>query len=228
MKKVGLLLGASVVSFAIGLLGLYGSMPYLAPDHVQHSIGDTLSDAVVDSLIRTRMQEAHEDSIQAVEEAALEIVGLTPDSLDNLRFQATRVRALRDSLQLLRETIDREEQHHDSLQTALAEVKARAAKLENSEQTAEEISKAFTQIENREMSQILEHVHPTVLRKLYTQASARDRARILRALSPDQAARFLEGLVDPSLAADNRDSTATGTTLAGDSTALEPTDSQLQ
>jgi hypothetical protein len=225
MKKIGLAIGASLIAFFIGLLALYTVIPRIAPDHVTKATGDTLSDSVVDSLIKVRVAEAREDSIAAVERAALEIVGLTPDSLDQLRLQAGRTATLRDSLQHLAETIEFKDSCEDSLRGALDEAKAVATRLEKSEQTAEEISQAFTQIENNEMAGILEHMHPTVLRQLYEKASAKDRSRILRTLAPDQAARFLESLVDPSLVPD---SLKNGTTLAGDSTALKPTDSQLQ
>lgn len=228
MKKIGLLLGASVVAFTIGLMGFYSTMPYVAPDHIKRATGDTLSDAAVDSLIRARMEEARQDSMQAVREAALEIAGLTEDSLEILRQRATHERILQDSLQALQANLNREQNRRDSLLAALEKTKARAKELENSEQTAEEISRAFIEIEDRDMRPILEHIHPTVLRKLYEQASNKDRSRILRALSPDQAARFLAGLVDPSLVPDTADTSNAGTTLAGDSTAFQPTDSQLQ
>ena len=225
MKNIGLAIGASIIAFVIGVLGFYSAIPHLAPDHVKRATGDTLSESAVDSLIRARAAQARKDSLAAVEEAALEIVGLTPDSLDQLRLMANRSEVLRDSVAALAELIDRKENTADSLLTALDEAKARADKLEKSDQTAEEISKAFTEIEDNDMREILAHIHPTVLRQLYNKASARDRSRILRALSPDMAARFLEGLVDPSLIPD---SVRAGTTLAGDSTAIKPTDPRLQ
>lgn len=225
MKKVGMAVGASIIAFFIGVLGLYSTIPHVLPDRANQASGDTLSDSVVDSLIKARVTQAREDSMAAVEKAALGIVGLTPDSLDRLRLAANRTELLRDSLATLAGTIEQQETRQDSLVSALDEAKSTVEKLEKSDQTAEEISKAFTQIENDEMSRILEHMHPIVLRQLYEKASARDRSRILRALSPDHAARFLEGLVDPSLVPD---SIQAGTTLARDSTALPPTDSQLQ
>lgn len=225
MKKLGMAVGASIIAFVIGILGFYSAIPHVAPDHVKRATGDTLSMSAVDSLIRARAADAESDSLAAVHEAALEIVGLTPDSLDRLRLQAKRTEVLRDSLTMLTRTIDRKQSRQDSLFTALDEAKARAEKLEKSDQTAEEISSAFTEMENNEMSQILEHIHPAVLRQLYDKASAKDRSRILRALSPDMAARFLAGLVDPSLLPD---SLRGGTALAGDSTAAQPTDPQLQ
>ncbi len=225
MKKLGMAVGASIIAFVIGILGFYSAIPHVAPDHVKRATGDTLSMSAVDSLIRARAADAESDSLAAVHEAALEIVGLTPDSLDRLHLQAKRTEVLRDSLTMLTRTIDRKQSRQDSLFTALDEAKARAEKLEKSDQTAEEISSAFTEMENNEMSQILEHIHPAVLRQLYDKASAKDRSRILRALSPDMAARFLAGLVDPSLLPD---SLRGGTALAGDSTAAQPTDPQLQ
>lgn len=216
MKKTLQLTGLAALAFILGLIGTYYVLPQVSPGRISGlAAQDSASQAVVDSLVRARMAEAREDSIAAVEAAALDIVGLTPDSLDTLRLLAGQAQQMKDSLQTVTDSLQTETTRAQELSQEVSALEKKLAQAANYDQKAEEISKAFTEMEDDEMQQILEHTRPRVLQAIYTKASTRDRPRILRALPPELAARFMEVVSDPSIPID---SLKTGTALANDST----------
>ena len=216
MKKTLQLTGLAVLAFILGLVGTYYLLPQVNPSRISGlAAEDSASQATVDSLIRARMEQQREDSIAAVEAAALDIVGLTPDSLDTLRYLANRTSTLRDSLTELSDSLGSTTEQLATLNDRVDELEEQANVAGKYDQKAEEISNAFTEMADDEMQQVLEHTRPKVLQKIYTKASGRDRSRILRALSPKLAARFMEAMTDPSTPID---SIKAGTSLARDST----------
>lgn len=222
IKNVGLALGVSVLAFLAGMWGIHKAMPYLQPEHVEQLTGQASPDSTaVDSLLQAHQSGVSGDSTQTVKETALEIAGLSADSLRRLHAQAAQAQSLQDSLTSLQKNLQQHQAQNDSLVSALSKSRKQAQAMETSDQNAEEISKAFTQIENDDMGNILEFMPVNTLKRLYTKASTRDRSRILQALPPDQAARFLQMMVDPAF----QDSLKLGTPLASDSTALTPTNS---
>ena len=69
--------GLAALAFILGLVGTYYLLPQVYPSRISGlAAEDSASQATVDSLIRARMEQQREDSIAAVEAAALDIVGL--------------------------------------------------------------------------------------------------------------------------------------------------------
>lgn len=219
MKKTFQLAGLAVVAFVLGLTGTYYVLPTIFPERISGLTDDSTSQAVVDSMVRARMDQARSDSIAAVEAAALELVGLTPDSLDTLRLLAGQTQTLRDSLARLTDSLDEEASRARNLSREVTALEEKLAQAGNYDQKAEEISAAFTDMEDDEMEEILAHTKPRVLQAIYAKASTRDRPRILRALPPEFAARFMEVVSDPTIPIDSLNA---GTALANDSTGRAP------
>jgi len=92
--------------------------------------------------------------------------------------------ALRDSLMLLRRKLD-------TAQRKLADVTARQA---DRRAEAQALSGTLSKMEDDELSAILQRLDLGVVEMLYAGSSARNRTRLLQALSAERAARFVRYL----------------------------------
>ena len=182
MKKAILAGAVVLVAFAAGLAGTYVAMPMLAPDVV------AAAQARADSSAADSLAAALPDSSAADSSATL---GL-PDAASSL------VQTLKDSLQTFRGRLRRADEHAATLRQQAKTYRDQLATLEARRAQAGELSGSLTKMEERELSALLRQVNPRVLERLYMEATGRTRTRLLQAMPPSRAARFVNQLVDPA------------------------------
>ncbi len=208
MKKVIIMSVAGVLSFVLGTAGIYLAMPTIAP-------------AVVDST-RIRLDSlgllpmTPEDSVKrGMKQPAAKSIHFDPsthaaasDSSDSLQTRPlpsgpTIEVPLEDSLRRTLNVMNNLDTDNAALMAKIEELSGRLEELESQHADAAELSKSLSKIEDRQLAGILADLDMNVVEKLYMQASARDRPRLLQNLPPDRASLFVTTLVDPAAANDD-------------------------
>ncbi len=183
MKKAIIAVVAGLVAFVAGLAGSYFAMPSIAPSVVETAL---LS---ADSLAATPPP----DSLALALPDSL----LADTSALGASTQQALVAALRDSLAEARQHVQRMEDERSALLERLDATRrgqATATKSPVAQGTIEALSTTLAKLEDKELAAILQQLDLNVLEMLYARASARTRPRLLRALPPDAAARFVRRL----------------------------------
>lgn len=124
----------------------------------------------------------------AVDSLAVADPAPLPSAPDTLRSAAPRPMpfdvALRDSLTLLRRELD----------AAQRELAATSARHADRRAEAQALSGTLSKMEDDELAAILQRLDLEVVEMLYAGSSARNRTRLLQALSAERAARFVRYL----------------------------------
>ncbi len=207
MKKVLLFLALGLASFAVGLIGVYLAMPSLAPkvvestqqriDSLAAASGKSLTDS---SGIGAPPLEAA--GVLAIADThSVTSIRTASDStryipLDSARALIRHLTALEDSLRHLSTDLRAADEHVAALQRQNATLKENLAALEVQRAQAVDLSSTLTDLDIRQLRPILEQLDVKVLTRLYDEASGRNRTRLMKALPPDRAARFINRLVD--------------------------------
>ena len=186
MNKPVLAILVSIVFFIVGLSATYFAMPMIAPemvDEVQHRL---------DSLAEAERKMLAMDSLMAA--------GMMPDSLmapDSLA-SANLLMGLRDSLSLLMNSLEQEQQEKDTLLMRIQNMEQKWIELAAKYAEAGQMSNTITKLEDKELSELLAQLDEDVLESMYIEASARNRARLLQMLPAEKAANLVNRLTDPS------------------------------
>lgn len=179
MRTVLFLVFGSLAAFAASLAGTYVLMPMVAPDLVEAErlLADSLA---ADSL--------------AADSLALE--ALAADSLrraDSLSMAAALSAPPEpsDSLATLQQRLAEYEAQIGALQTEIGTTRAQRAR-------ASDLASTLIKLEDGDLARVLARLDFDVLMVLYTEASARDRARLLGALEPSRTALFVRRVASAS------------------------------
>ena len=218
MKKVLIAVGAVVVAFALGLAGVYFAMPMLSPGTAERvqihldslTVADSLASlGLVDSLgLLPEGMNRPADSLAILLPDSLADAGSAQDSTrstDSLASDETTTAiedstAIQDSLVVMQHTLDVLLKEKEML---LAQIKALQEQSQNqqTQQTAaKELSATLTKLEDKELASVVEQLDVAILEIIYTQASGRNRTRLLQAMRPEVAALFVSNLVQPGRA----------------------------
>ncbi len=184
--KLLLRIGLAIIFFLIGMVGMYFSMPYIAPQ---------------------RVQQVHKqlDSLRQLDRALAD--SLLTDSLapDTLALLADSLAAIRDSLQQLRHTLLSLHQQMNTLQQELTQTQMRLqqtqqqlAVLERRRIQAQELATTITRLEDDQRRALLSQLPPEILDMLYLETQGRGRTLLLQSLPPEQAARLVNRLIQKS------------------------------
>jgi len=183
LKYTLLLAGAALGTFVVALLGAYLLLPSIAPNAV-----GTTADSLSASGPDTTRQAAPARDTTATQPAS--------DSTDN---RARLVQRLRDSLTVVGKLQDSVRTLRERLRTAqkdAASLRRRVASLESREAKVGELKNALLDMGQRELATVLANVDMPVLAELYRRTSGRSRTQLLRAMSAERTARFVNQVIN--------------------------------
>ena len=188
IKKGMITLAAGLVAFTAGMAGLYLAMPRLAPERVE------ATRSLLDSLARS--ETTHADSLSSdPEPTVLPPAGL-PDSLTRTpQSTVAPPTVYADSLRILRARLQETTEARRRLEQELAALRQSQAEARDRQVEAEALGSTIAKLEDRELSALLAQLDMDVLDLIYRASSGRNRTRLLQALAPDRAARFVQDLV---------------------------------
>ena len=180
-KHALLLAGATLGTFVVALLGAYMLLPSIAPDAVG-TAADSLSTTGPDT---TRSQAVRDTSAAR---AAADSTAEQARMVQRLRDSLTVVGRLQDSLRTLRKRLRATEQEASTL-------RARVSSLEGREAKVGELKNALMDMGQRELATVLANVDMRVLGELYQRTSGRSRTQLLRAMSAERTAQFVNQVI---------------------------------
>lgn len=181
LKHTLLLAGATLGTFVVALLGAYMLLPSIAPDAVG-TAADSLSTTGPDT---TRSQAVRDTSAAR---AAADSTAEQARMVQRLRDSLTVVGRLQDSLRTLRKRLRATEQEASTL-------RARVSSLEGREAKVGELKNALMDMGQRELATVLANVDMRVLGELYQRTSGRSRTQLLRAMSAERTAQFVNQVI---------------------------------
>lgn len=214
------------MAFAMGLAGVYFAMPVLSPAMAEGvqihldslvvadslaslalagSLGllpdgtnrppDSLAVMLPDSLVRAQPDSladagSAQDTTRSVDELASdETTTATEDET-----------AIQDSLAVLQQRVEGlllgERVHLEQIAELQVQLEAQQAQ----DDKIQQLNSTLSRLEDRDLADVVEQLDVAVLEVLYTQSSGRNRARLLQAMRPEVAARFVSNLVQPGRA----------------------------
>lgn len=165
----------------VALLGAYMLLPSIAPDAVG-TAADSLSTTGPDT---TRSQAVRDTSAAR---AAADSTAEQARMVQRLRDSLTVVGRLQDSLRTLRKRLRATEQEASTL-------RARVSSLEGREAKVGELKNALMDMGQRELATVLANVDMRVLGELYQRTSGRSRTQLLRAMSAERTAQFVNQVI---------------------------------
>jgi flagellar motility protein MotE (MotC chaperone) len=181
LKHTLLLAGATLGTFVVALLGAYMLLPSIAPDAVG-TAADSLSTAGPD----TTQNQAVRDT--SATRAPADSTAEQTRMVQRLRDSLTVVGRLQDSLRTLRKRLRATEQEASTL-------RARVTSLEGREAKVSELKNALLDMGQRELATVLANVDMRVLGELYQRTSGRSRTQLLRAMSAERTAQFVNQVI---------------------------------
>lgn len=186
VKYTLLLAGATLGAFVVALLGAYVMLPALAPETVGLS-PDSSAASTPDTTRSSaegapRKASASQDTMMA--QPAPDSAAGTSQTVQRLRDSLRVVGQLQDSLRTLREQLQAAEEKASTLRQRVASLESREAKVD-------ELKNALLDMGQRELSGVLASVDMRILEELYKRTSGRSRTQLLRAMSPDRTAQFV-------------------------------------
>lgn len=196
MKRIALFIAITIVSFTVGLIGLYFAMPIIDPDGVEQTRSQ------IDSLLGLRapspIDSVGADSLLPVPEALafLDSLSAEPDSLHAVPVDDhPRFIAMTDSLTRLRVQFASLDRERGTLLARIEALEADRATASQQSVDAAELSATLTRLEDEELRRILSLLDETSLTRLYNEATGRNKTRILAALPSERAARIVQRMM---------------------------------
>ncbi|NBB99892.1 MAG: hypothetical protein GVY15_03405 [Bacteroidetes bacterium] len=192
IKKALLAVGASLIAFAVGLIGAFFLLPMVAPDVADELLNPPDSTAMpADSL-----HLANGDSLARNPARAL-LDSLAHDStavLDSTLLQALEpdmVTLHEDSIAALRADLRDKMRAQEALEQELALLRSEVTDLRARKDDMTELSATLTRIDDRQLAPILRELDMASLKVLYAESTGRNRTRLLQAMPAERAARFI-------------------------------------
>lgn len=210
--KIALYTITGLLVFLAAATGMFFLMPIIAPDRVQT---ETLPDSLVASadsmLLEPELEEFTADSFPNLDLFADSAVvasdlAVTEEALRqglrHVRGQINRLERMIDSLVVLRAEANRiaaEAQARAEAQAAQAPATAAqaAAATQAQQQQIDEMATAIGRMEDEALRALIAQMDDASLTRLYTASTGRNRTRILAAIPPERAARFVRSLIVP-------------------------------
>jgi len=214
------------MAFAMGLAGVYFAMPVLSPAMAEGVQIHLDSLAVADSLASLALAGSLgllpdgtnrppdslavmlPDSLVRAQPDSLADAGSAQDttrSVDELASDETTTAtedetAIQDSLVVMQHTLEVLLKEKGMLLAQIEALQEQSQNQQNQQTAAKELSATLTKLEDKELAGVVGQLDVAVLEVLYTQSSGRNRARLLQAMRPEVAARFVSNLVQPGRA----------------------------
>lgn len=189
MKKAFLIIAGTLVAFAAGMALMYAAVPTFNPELAEQA------QARADSLAALALADT-----TAALALASDTLALAPDSLRRADTLAARpdtlVAALRDSLAATQQALALIRAENQALVDDTTALRARLAEAAAARVEAATLSATLSKLEDKALAGVLAQLDLGVLEALFAEASGRNRTRLLQALPPDFAARFVHRLMD--------------------------------
>ena len=209
------------MAFAMGLAGVYFAMPVLSPAMAEGVQIHLDSLAVADSLASLGLADSLGLSPDGTNRPPDSLAVMLPDSLvraqpdsladagsaqdttrsaDSLASGETTTAtedetAMQDSLAFLQRTLEGLLKEKGILLAQVEALQEQSQNQQTQRTAAQELSATLAKLEDKELAGVVEQLDVAVLEALYTQASGRNRARLLQAMRPKVAASFVNNLV---------------------------------
>lgn len=106
------------------------------------------------------------------------------------------IQALRDSVQSLQRRLQSAQQSADTLREETSRLREKLATTADERAKVNELSDALMDMRRRGLSNLLQEVEMSVLKKLYQETTGKARTRLLQSMDPGRAARFVNQVVD--------------------------------
>lgn len=182
-KKIGLIAGGVIISFGVMFLGIYFLYPYINPEQ----------------------QELAAKETETPEQSFFDPDSYSPKNVESLRKQLGAMQGVIDSLKqreagyagqvdsLNAYIVDLERQQEALENTPGGDTVQEAAAAESEEAAnSAEVSKSLLNMDEDELAPIINLLDDNRLVSLYNAASNMQRAKLLRTLKPDRAAKILK------------------------------------
>lgn len=238
IKSIAMIAGAALGAVLIGLLGTYFVLPAIdssvTPSDQSEEAVAMASDSTADRSASSDMAQANNEKRNSMaQDGSMTMrdedrTGEKSDpstvasatSLPGDSSNTARLQALRDSIDTLRRRLQETQKRTDTLRMETATLRKDTASLRQKLAAAQterakvnELSNALMDMRRRNLSNLLQGVDMRVLKKLYQETTGQTRTRLLQAMAPDQAAQFVNQVVEndvepsPLVAPDSASST---------------------
>lgn len=192
IKKALLATGASLIAFAVGLIGAFFLLPMVAPDFADELLNppdstampaDSLmladSDSLAPDLDRTLLDSLAHDSSAVLDSTLMEAL------------QPGMITIHEDSIAALQADLRDKMRTQEALERELATVRTEVADLRARKDDMTELAATLTRIDDRQLAPILRELDMSSLEVLYAESTGRNRTRLLQAMPAERAARFI-------------------------------------
>lgn len=216
--KIALYTITGLLVFLAAATGMFFLMPIIAPDRVatEEVNPDSLTASVDSTAIEPDLEEFTAENFPNLELFADSAVvasdlAVTEEALRtglrHVRGQINRLERMIDSLVVLRTEANRiaaEAQARSDAQAAQAAAQApanaaqAAAATQAQQQQIDEMATAIGRMEDEALRALIAQMDDASLTRLYTASTGRNRTRILAAIPPERAARFVRSLIVPA------------------------------
>lgn len=216
--KIALYTITGLLVFLAAATGMFFLMPIIAPDRVgtEETNPDSLAAAVDSTALEPELEEFTAENFPNLELFADSAVvasdlAVTEEALRmglrHVRGQINRLERMIDSLVVLRAEANRiaaEAQARAAAQAADAAAQApanaaqAAAATQAQQQQIDEMATAIGRMEDEALRALIAQMDDASLTRLYTASTGRNRTRILAAIPPERAARFVRSLIVPT------------------------------
>ena len=187
-KHALIALGAALAAFAVALTGAYFAMPMVAPEvAAQARAADSLATAAGS----TPSTEA-----EGATALAASVPADTSSAAPGTAAAAAVTEMLRDSLRVVQQRLEEAQAATNTLRQEEQALREQLSAAEDARVKVNELGSALLKMEERELNALLKEVDMPVLKQLYQEASGRARTRLLQAMSPARAARFVNQMVE--------------------------------
>jgi hypothetical protein len=218
IKSISIITGAALGTALVGFLGAYFALPAidasLAPDDQSEkevvavdSTGASTSPA--DATGTAQANAGNQNSMAEADPTAMSSrqgdragrgngpsTDASATGTPNDSPSTERIQALQDSIDVLRRRLQETKAAADTLRDETATLREKLAAAETERAKVDELSNALMGMRRRNLSNLLQGVDMSVLKKLYQETAGQARTNLLQAMAPDQAAQFVNQVVE--------------------------------
>ncbi len=199
MKKALIAVGVVLISFIIGFLAIYFTVPMIAPERYEQA------QLMVDSLRQQRSLEMLGDSALAAAQNGGS--DLSNDSLGGFVASASSmlrkeldsheetISKLRDSLRFATKRLEDAEAQQARLRKIVDSMNKRLESIEAQRVEVKDLSATIPKLEDKDLSALLSRLDLNILGMLYTEATGKNRSRILQSLTSERAALLVNYII---------------------------------
>lgn len=200
ITSISIIAGTALGAALIGVLAVYVALPEVAPSMATTDAsgkqtapaGDSTASpaSVADSAGQSSGAEAGRPAPTAQGASTGTRAGQpSTGTAAGDSSTSARLQALRDSVSTLNRRLQDTQKAADTLRSKMAEV-------DTAQEKVDKLSDALMEMRRRNLGSLLKKVDMGVLRKLYRQSAGDARTRLLQSMAPDQAAQFVNQVVE--------------------------------